>query len=119
MDLKIDPITRDVVIENDDFVLIDGLDAIRQELDIALHTFLGEWFLDTRIGMPWFQKILGAKPRLSVVLSIFRDAILKVNGILSVTDLNVVFDAPSRELSISFRAISTEGEIEYNKEFIL
>jgi hypothetical protein len=119
MDLKIDPITRDLVIEKGDFVLVDGLDAIRQELDIALHTFLGEWFLDTRIGMPWFQKILGEKPRLSVVLSIFRDAILKVNGILSVTDLNAEVNAAERELTVTFRAISTEGEIEYSKEFII
>jgi len=118
MDLKLDS-SRDLAIENNDFVLLSGLEAIQQDLDDSLRLLLGEWFLDTRQGIPLFEKILGQKPRLAVVTSIFRDAVLRVNGILNIFDLVPDFDAQTRTLTISFRAIATEGEFEYSKEFIV
>jgi hypothetical protein len=119
MDLKLDTTTRDLAIENDAFVLVDGLDAIRQELEIALSFFKSEWFLDTRLGVPYFEKILGQKPRLNVVKEIFREAIMLVNGVESIFDLNVDFNSSSRICSVSFRAATIEGPLEYTKELIL
>ena len=70
--------------------------------------------------MPWFQRILGSKQnRLSVISSIFRDAIVQVNGVLGVYDLVLDYTASTRALSVAFRAVCTEGEIIYNREFIV
>lgn len=118
MDLKLDT-TGDLAIENDSFVLVDGVDAIVQDLTIRFQFFQGEWFLDTRLGMPYYQKILGEKPRLNIMKNIFRKAILLTPGILSLTDLDIVYDGASRLLSVSFQGKSTEGEFSYDKEFIL
>lgn len=118
MDIKLNS-DHDILIENDALVLVDGLDAIAQDLDICLQTFQGEWFLDTRIGLPWFQKILGQKPRLNAIKSIFRDAILRVNGVSSILDLIIDFENTTRKLSVSFRAGTVEGELPYSKELIL
>jgi hypothetical protein len=118
MDLKLDS-DHDLAIENDTLVLVDGIDAIRQELDIALQFFLNEWFLDTRLGLPYYEKILGKKPRINVIKGVFRDAILQVNGVNSIFDLNIDFSAATRILSVEFRAGTVEGELTYNKEFIV
>jgi hypothetical protein len=114
MDLKLDPF-GDLLIENDDLVLVDGIDAIRQDLDVRLKFFQGEWFLDTRVVMPYYQRILGEKPRLPAVAAIFREAVLQTPGIVGVTDFDIQFARPTRRLTLSFRALSTEGPFDYVK----
>ena len=118
MDIKLNS-NYDIDISSGGFELVDGLDAIRQELDISLQMVTGEWFLDTRWGMPWFQQLLGVKPRLYVISQLFREAIMAVNGIAGVNDLNISFDPPTRELFVSFRATALDGIISYDRSFIL
>jgi hypothetical protein len=118
MDLKLDG-NHDVLIEDDDLVLVDGVDAVAQDVDIRLQFFLGEWFLDTRLGIPYYQQILGEKPRLGAVASIIRKAIFTTPGVISISDFDPTWDGPSRTLSISTKIESTEGPFVYNKELIL
>lgn len=117
-DLKLDS-SGDLAIENDSVVLVEGVDAVAQDIDIRLKFFLGEWFLDRRLGVPYYEKILGQKPRLAAIKSIFRAAILTTPGVTAVNDLTVEYDGTSRVLNVSFLATSTEGTIEYNKELIV
>lgn len=118
MDIKLTP-AWDIAIENDTMVLVDGLDAIAQDIQARLLFFLGEWFLDRRIGVPYFEKILGQKPRLPVIKSIFRQAILTTPGVLAVNDLLVDYDGQGRRLSVSFNATTDQGVITFNRELIL
>lgn len=117
-DLKLTP-SGDIAIENDCIVLVDGKDAIAQDIRVRLQFFQGEWFLDRRIGVPYFQRILGQKPRLSVLKAIFRKAILTTPGVLSVSDLTVSYDGTSRVIEVSFSASTTEGEITFDRELIV
>jgi hypothetical protein len=117
-DLKLDS-EDDLAIENNDLVIIDGLDAIVQDLSTRLQFFQGEWFLDTRLGTPWFQKVLGKKPRLLIVKSVVRKAILTTPGVRSILDLNLDFEGVTRLLSITGRVNTVEGEFEFNKELIV
>lgn len=119
-DFKLDT-NGDLAIENNSFVLLEGLEAIAQDLRIRLKFFLGEWFLDTRQGMPYFEKIFtdDPKPNLSVVKSIFRKALLLTPGVLNVTDLVINFDGQIRKATLSFKAVTSEGVIVFDKELIL
>lgn len=47
-----------LAMENGDFVIISGLDEVCQSLRIRLKMWLGEWFLDTRLGTDYLGKIL-------------------------------------------------------------
>ena len=38
--------------------LLEGVDEIVQKLDTRLQFFLGEWFLDQRLGIPYYEDIL-------------------------------------------------------------
>ena len=55
MDLKLDTTTHDLVIENYDLVLVDGIDLVRQAIKQRLLLVSEEWFLDDTIGVPWYQ----------------------------------------------------------------
>lgn len=109
---------HDIVI-TDDLVLVDGLDAIAQNCEISFKTFLGEWFLNLDVGMPYYERLLGQKPRESVVKKLFTDALMLVSGILSVDNMTFIYDGSTRHLELSFTATTTEGILTFNKEFII
>lgn len=118
MDLKLDT-SHDLVLVDGDLVLVDGAEAVKQDVDCRLRTFLGEWFLDLRIGVPYFEKILGQKPRFGVISAVFREVILGTPGMISIEDLTLDFDGATRLLSVSFRGTSTSGIVEYERELVI
>ncbi len=118
MDLKLDG-SHDLEIVSGDLVLVDGVASVSQDVDIRLEFYQGEWFLDTRLGVPYFQKILGEKPRFGAVSSIIRQAILTAPGIISISDFSIQWDGISRVMAIAFKAESSEGPFEFNRELIL
>ncbi len=110
---------RDLLIENDDLEIIEGLDEIAQDLDTRLNFWKGEWFLDTRLGVPWLEKVLGQKPRLPVVKNVIRNVALDTPGVIAITDLTLEYESAVRTLSISMRVQGTEGSFLYEKELIV
>ncbi len=113
MDMKLDS-EGDLFIGGDDIVLTFGIDGIAQHLTQRLRTFLGEWFLDLRIGVAYFQQILLKNPNPAMVDSIFKKEILNTPGVLELTffDLDIGTD---RTLTLSFRTITQEGEINFSE----
>jgi len=91
--------------------LIDGDERIRQQLTITLRSFLGEWFLDTTYGVPYFEKILGKAPQQSVIASVFRTQIMSVPGVKSLQSLSLDMDRNNRVLSVAFTCDTIYGEI--------
>lgn len=118
MDLKLSGNDIYINTETWDFELVDDLDAIAQDCDIRMQFFLGEWYLDTRLGIPYYQEILGQKTTIQAVKGILREAILSTPGIQSVFELELDLTS-DRNLAVSFRAESVEGSFEYDKELII
>lgn len=102
MDLKLDS-SGDLELINGNVSLTEGVEVVVQNLRIRLKTFLGEWFLDQRVGLPYFQNILVKNPNLPVIQTILRKAILETEGMDSVTEFNFNFDTATRQLSVSFQ----------------
>lgn len=99
-DLKIDA----------DFLLTQSLiEQVEQALRIQLKTLQGEWFLDERVGIPYFTEILGQKPHKLTLLGIFREAILKVEGVAEVTQIDAEYDFHTRAVTIDFEVKLTDG----------
>jgi hypothetical protein len=106
MDVKLDTATGDIAIENNDFVLItDPRDSIEQHWRIRLKTFLGEWFLDQRIGIPYYRDILIKSPNLSLITAIFRAATVQTPGIRTVDSFNLSFEPVNRTLTIDVEGV--------------
>lgn len=86
------------------------LDGIRQQVELRLGFFKGEWFLDEEAGLPWYEEILVKNPNLIRIRDIFRTAILSVNGISDVTYLDVRFTG-AWTVTVEFRATTDLGEL--------
>ncbi len=104
---------NDIVIQNNDATLITGRDEIAQVLRQELRVFLGEWFLDTAEGIPYFQEILKKNPNPSTVDAIFKNKILSTPGVIEL--LSYSLEINGRNLSLSFSASTQEGIIDFNE----
>lgn len=104
VDIGLDPKTHDLPTQP---VLIGGQKRIAQQIKVHLLTFLGEWFLDTTFGVPYFESILIKSPRRAQVESIIRAKIKSVPGVLRVPSIQVKIDNETRESVIEVMNIET------------
>ena len=100
-DIKLDlepgsPTYGDILIENGEIVLVDGKEAILQDILQTLRTFLEEWFLDLSVGVPWLQQILVKNPNLNHVDALLIDAIGGVPGVDQITFFQSELDPKTR-----------------------
>jgi len=109
-DLKLDN-NGDLDITAHKASLTSGEVAIEQAIRIRLQTFEGEHFLDIRIGIPYFSKILIKNADLDLVHGIFRQAIRQSPGITDVIDLTLIHNPANRTLEIDFQALMDDGAI--------
>jgi hypothetical protein len=110
-DLAIDT-SGDIKVTEGDVSRTTGIDAIRQHLEIRLRAFRGEWFLDERIGVPYFDNVFKKNPDLTVLNAVFTKAILDTPGVNSLNSLT--FELVGRQLNISFSALTDEGVLDYS-----
>lgn len=96
-------------LSRDDLYFVTGADAIAQQLLIRLRLVQGEWFLDTRVGVPYRSQIWVKNPNLAAITSTYRAAISSTPGVELLERLDLDFDASTRELSVDFSA-RLEGE---------
>lgn len=109
-DIKLDFGTGDLDLTGHQLNLVTGADAIEQQLRIRLRFFLGEYFLDTRQGIPFYREVLIKNPNLPLLRSIFREAIITTPGVSSVQDVQVSVNGVTRTLSLTFVATIDTGE---------
>ena len=119
MDLKLDTTTHDLDVTAGKLTLLDGVDYVAQACEVRLKFFLGEWFLDQRLGVPWFQKILGQKPRLNAVSEILQSAALTTPGLDAITEWELDYTGASRSLSISFKGQAGDEPFDFTTELIV
>lgn len=118
-DIELD-INNDILLTNGSMSIVRGSDAIVQQLNIRFDFGLGEWFLDKRLGIPFFEEILIKNPDLNRARAIFRQVIVTTPGIDSVLTFSLNFDAGERRMTIDFTAKKTDGEIlEYSSDFVI
>lgn len=121
--LSTDPI--DLLLDANDDLVIDtdlqwsrGLPAIAQGIRIALRLVKGEWFLDLDDGVPYYERegvsvndaLLGGRFSEAKALASFRSAILRAPGVNTITSLAVVFDGPTRKLTVTWSVRTVFGD---------
>jgi hypothetical protein len=108
--LLLDPETGDLDLSKG-LRLTSGLaEYTRQQLRINLGVFLGEWFLDQRLGLPVFRDLIGQPFDPALAQSIYRQGIAKTRGVGS-TGPVIATQGPDRRLQIEADNVQTlEGE---------
>lgn len=104
--LALDPATGDLPRKP---FLLRGTDAIIQKFKCRAQFLLGEWFLDTRLGVPWLQRILIKNPDLTVITAILTQVATGTPGIASVKSFDTSLDRNTRKLDCNFVAILDDG----------
>ena len=110
----------DLDLSTNDMQLVTGSAEIAQHLRIRLKFFLGEWFLDTRLGVPYIQQILRKRPQLAVVQDILRRTVLSTPGIIEILSFSFELDSVTRRLTVDLRAQITGDEVlDFSEELIV
>jgi len=95
------PIVGDLNLTDGQITLTPDLKtAVAQQLIIRLRMFFGEWFLDTREGVPYFDLVLINNPDLARITSIFRSVILETPGVAGISALALDLQRSARRLVI-------------------
>ena len=120
-DLALDPLTGDILIKDASFSIVRGDDALLQHLALRLRFFLAEWFLDLRVGIPYYEDILIKNPDLVLVQGIFREVILETPGVDSISRFDLSVESSTRVMKLDFTVIKTaDGEpLDFSREFII
>lgn len=82
--------------------------SVRQAICIRLKWFLGEWRLGPLIGLDYWGTVLVKNPNLVKVRQAIRDEILSVDEVTAVNRVDLKADAASRQLIVSFEAVTSE-----------
>lgn len=106
----------DLEVKNGSLHLTNGDEAVKQHLQQRLRTFLGEWFLDLDVGVPYFQDILVKNPNVNQVDGILKQTILTTPGVVELISFTMNFDSTARALSVEFEYTSYSGEINFFTE---
>lgn len=92
--------------------LVDGAQRVRQQIEITLLTFLGEWFLDTEHGVPYFEQILKKAPNRAAAEAVIRAKVKDVPGVVSVSEMRLLLDSPARRFAVRAKVQTDEGLVE-------
>jgi hypothetical protein len=108
----------DLDLSSGNLEMITGSDEIAQKLAVRFQFFLGDWFLDQSLGVPYYQDVLVKNPDFLVLQSHFREVILETPGVASlVGELGFTFDSAARILTLTFSAQLENGEpLDFNRE---
>jgi len=101
VDFKIDRATGEIII-TDDLQFTSGLEAVAQNLDLALGLFTGEWFLNLEAGVDYYGEILGQKFNEVRVRDAFRRVMVQVQGVEEIISLSAQYDGKTRTVTVAW-----------------
>lgn len=110
MDILLDPETHDCVFINGTCPITENkAHAVQQRLKVTLLTFLGEWFLDTSIGVPYFQQIFGKSSSKDGVDLIFQQKLMEDPDVVEILEFSSTLDSAARTYIVRFRVKTVDG----------
>jgi len=112
MDLKLDPLTGDLDLSGNEIKLnSSNVESVEQHWRIRMQAVRGDWFLDLRVGIPYYEEVLVKNPNTAALRSIFHEASLQTPGIREITAFSLDLSA-DRVLSVAI-----EGQTEELEDF--
>jgi hypothetical protein len=110
MDILLDEFTNDIIYINGQIpVTPNELTTVSQRLKVRLQTFLGEYFINTTSGVPYYQRIFGKVRSKATIDTIFQQQILSDAGVIEITSYESTLDNASRFLDVTFTVRTSEG----------
>lgn len=120
----LDEITKDMEIQSNNNLRLteNNTEFVSQKLENVLMFFLGEWWLNPSLGIPYLSRdeserndntknIFVKNPDFNFINNIFISAILGVEGVLEIEKFEPELDTATRIFSLFFTVKETTGEI--------
>jgi hypothetical protein len=109
-DLYLDPITHDLMLTGEGIRATSSvLEDAAQRIKVRILIFLGEWLLDSREGVPYYQQILTKTSKVAVD-AIFRAKIKEEPLVFQVVSFSSNLSTSDRKYTLSFEVLLTSGE---------
>lgn len=106
----IDPETKDLVFDRRGRLqMVSGMEARKQRLRLRLGTQTGEWFLDSRLGVPWMELAEKGTSRESLRAEMMK-AIMADEEVERIENLQIGRITSDRHLTIEFTARLRNGD---------
>jgi hypothetical protein len=105
----LDPVTGDIDMSQGLRFTPDLQTYVVQRLDENFSFFLGEYFLDERLGIPYHERVIGQKPDFALLQTLLSRAALQTVGVAAVPSFRVAFERKTRRASPSFSIVLTDG----------
>jgi hypothetical protein len=112
------PVRGDLKIINRRFVRIEAVGSltafgfrVAQSVRVHFRWWRGEWFLDTRRGVPYLEQVLGQKVSTATLRTLVRREALRVSGVADVPEILITRNAVNRRTTVDFVVTTTEGEL--------
>jgi hypothetical protein len=117
-DFAIDPQGNSFLRANKGFRFTeDRLEYLAQKVRCALSLFLGEWYLDVTLGVPYIPKFGNKQEHRPLMESVMQERIVSVDGVERITYFTSKFDPAKRTLNITFAAETDAGNLERSWEW--
>lgn len=105
----IDPATNDLFLDGSgNIATVSNAEAVGQHVKQRLQTYSGEWFLNTTVGVPWLEEILGGKYDPALAESVVKTEILNTDMVTGISSFSVGFDQRTRGVIIKGVTVETE-----------
>ncbi len=119
VDFYLNPSTGDIDLTNGIVRLTRSKEEVsRQQIEISLSTFRGEWIYNINAGIPWLQnrnnpiQLLGKNTSPELIESLVRQDIFQREFVEEILNLNLDFDIEQRTVVISRLEVRVEsGEV--------
>lgn len=110
---------RDLLVRNGDLVFTSdgapgGTHYIYQDILQRLRTCLGEWFLNTTIGMPYYQLLFVKGARRADIDAAIQNIIVSTPGVLRLLSYQATYTTADRLVKVSFTCATSSGNVSYN-----
>ena len=89
----------------------DDVIAAAIKLKHRFQLFLGEWFLDTRIGVPYFETVFVKSPNIELIRRMVRRIILSCPPIVTVHKVDIYYIPGDRLCAFEFEASAEDGRV--------
>jgi hypothetical protein len=113
IDEALNTITHDLEYTAYDCALISDVAQVMQSIKIRLLWIFGEWFRDTRRGVPFFQDEF-TKGDHALVESLLKATILETPEVRNLLSFSTTYDAENRKYTVEFSADTIYGTAEDN-----
>lgn len=106
----------DLLFKDGDLVLTSdsnpqGTNFVLQNVCQRLRFFLGNWFMNTGAGVPWFQQILVKNADQGKIDAILRNCILGTPGVAAMTSYSSQADRLQRRFTVRFAIRDATGNV--------